>query len=318
MTSRAILIAGPTASGKSALALDLGARLSPDGGAVIVNADSMQVYRELRILTARPSAEDEARSPHRLYGVILAAEACSAMHWRELAMAEIRRAWAEGRTPIVVGGTGLYFRALIEGLAPVPDIPKGVREAARARHAELGAAALHAELAERDPAMAAKLHPGDSQRLIRAWEVIEATGVSLAEWQAGPAEAEAFEGRYLAFKLRVPRTELYARIDGRFLGMMEHGALAEVRSLADQGLDPGLPAMKAVGVPELLAHIRGPTGLEEAIEAAQRAGRRLAKRQTTWLRHQAADWRELDAQHLESLSDQIFPKIRQFLLTSPN
>ena len=315
MTKRAILIAGPTASGKSALALDVAERLEPQGGATIINADSMQVYRELRILTARPGPGDEARVPHRLYGVLPAAEPCSAMSWRSLALAELHTAWDAGRVPLVVGGTGLYFRALIEGLAPVPEIPADVREAARARHAQLGGESFREDLRRRDPVMAARLEPGDSQRLVRAWEVVEATGVALSEWQARPPEGDPFPAERLAFKLDLPREPLYARIDRRFAAMVEGGAVEEAAALGALGLDPSLPAMKAVGVPELLRHVRGEATLEEAVEEGQRASRRLAKRQMTWLRHQAADWSTLDAQHSESLSDKIFPIIRQFLLT---
>ncbi len=315
MTNRAILIAGPTASGKSALAIELAERLEPLGGATIINADSMQVYRELRILTARPGPGDEARAPHRLYGVIPAAEPCSAMSWRSLALAELHAAWDAGRVPLVVGGTGLYFRALIEGLAPVPEIPSEVREAARARHAQLGGEAFREELRRRDPALAARLDPGDSQRLVRAWEVVEATRVTLTEWQAQAPGGDPFPAQRLAFKLDVPREPLYARLDRRFAAMVEEGAVEEAVALGALGLDPSLPAMKAVGVPELLRHVRGDTTLEEAVQEGQRASRRLAKRQMTWLRYQAADWITLCAQHSESLSGQIFPNIRQFLLT---
>lgn len=318
MTDRAILIAGPTASGKSALAIEVAERLEPLGGATIINADSMQVYRELRILTARPSPGDEARVPHRLYGVIAAAEACSAMSWRSLALAELRVAWDAGRVPLVVGGTGLYFRALIEGLAPVPEIPPEVRQAARARHAQLGGEAFRENLRRRDPEMGARLDPGDRQRLVRAWEVVEATGVSLSEWQAQAPEGEPFPAERLAIKLEVPRQPLYARIDRRFAAMVDEGALEEAAALGALGLDPSLPAMKAVGVPELLRHVRGEATQAEAVQEGQRASRRLAKRQVTWLRHQAPDWTTLNAQHLESLSDQIFPNIRQFLLTGRN
>jgi tRNA dimethylallyltransferase len=318
LTKRAIFIAGPTASGKSRLALDLADGLAAHGGTVIVNADSMQVYRELRVMTARPSVADEARVPHRLYGVMPAAEACSAMRWRDLAAVEIDRAWAEGRLPIVVGGTGLYFRALLDGLAPVPPIPSDVRRAARGLHAQLGPAAFHARLGQRDPVMAARLETGDSQRLVRAWEVIEATGVSLAEWQRrSPADA-GFSAPHLRFVLEVPRAELVARIEERLASMIDGGALAEVRALGALGLDARLPAMKAAGVPELLKHLDGGCTLDEALGKAAAATRRLAKRQATWYRHQAADWTAVagrSAQYSESLEEKIFPIIRRFLLT---
>lgn len=315
MINRAILIAGPTASGKSGLAISLATKLAPFGGAVIINADSMQVYRELRVLTARPGPADEARAPHRLYGVMPAAEPCSAMSWRALALAELDSAWDAGRVPLVVGGTGLYFRALVDGLAPVPDIPPEVRAAAKAQLADLGGEAFLEELRRRDSATAARLNPGDSQRLVRAWEVVEATGVALSDWQAKPTGDEPFRAERLAIKLETPRADLYARIDRRFEDMVEGGALAEVAALDALGLDPTLPAMKAVGVPELRRHIAGETTLDAAIEEGQRASRRLAKRQMTWFRHQASDWQALNAQHSESLVDEIFPNIRQFLLT---
>ncbi len=318
MTNRAVFIAGPTASGKSRLALDLAERLAPDGGAVIINADSMQVYRELRVITARPSAADEARVPHRLYGVLPAARACSAMHWRGLAVAEIDAAWAQGRLPIVVGGTGLYLRALLDGLAPVPDIPAEVRGAARDLHGRIGGAAFHAKLRERDPVMAARLETGDSQRLIRAWEVVEATGVSLANWQARPAPGAGFAAPTLRCVLDVPRAELVARIEARLASMIDEGALAEVAELDALGLDEGLPAMKAAGVPELLGHLRGTFPLLEALARAAATTRRLAKRQVTWFRHQAADWSRVDgsiAQQSESFTEKIFPIVRRFLLT---
>lgn len=314
----ALLIAGPTASGKSRLALDLAERLASMGGAVIVNADSMQVYRELRVLTARPSTEDEARAPHRLYGVLSAAVACSAIRWRGLVMAEIERAWGEGRVPIVVGGTGLYFRALLDGLAPVPAIPDDVRRAARELHDRIGAESFHARLYVRDPTMAARLETGDGQRLIRAWEVLEATGVSLAEWQHRAEPNAGFAAPSLRFVLDVPRPEIWARIERRLAAMIEGGALSEVVALDALGLEPSLPAMKAAGVPELLAHVRGECSLEEAVERATAATRRLAKRQTTWFRHQAADWTRVEggsAQYSESFGDKIFPNIRRLLLT---
>jgi len=315
MTNRAILIAGPTASGKSGLAIEVAERLEALGGATIINADSMQVYRELRVLTARPSPGDEARAPHRLYGVMPAAERSSAMSWRTLALAELHAAWDAGRIPLVVGGTGLYFKALVEGLAPVPEIPPDVRDAARERLTQLGGKAFHDELRRRDPETASRLDPGDSQRLVRAWEVLEASGIALSEWQARAPEGERFPGERLAIKLDVPRQPLYARIDRRFAAMVEEGAANEVAALDALGLDPSLPAMKAVGVPEFRCHLRGEATLEEAVQAGQTASRRLAKRQMTWLRHQAADWATLDAQHSESLCDRIFPNIRQFLLT---
>ena len=330
-----VLVAGPTASGKSGLALALAEQF--DG--VVINADSMQVYRELAILTARPQPEALARAPHRLYGVLPGDEPCSAGRWRELALAEIEAALAARRLPIVVGGTGLYLKALERGLAALPEIPDEVRAEARARHGELGAAAFHAALAARDPVMGARLHLGDSQRTIRAWEVLEATGRSLADWQAEQG-GEAPPYRFLHVVLAPPRTALYAACDGRFEVMLERGALEEVRDLLALGLDPALPVMKALGVPELAAHLRGAVALDETVSRAQQATRRYAKRQMTWLRTQGAlasrsaeegqaegsdDRSEskkdavlvIESQYSQSLSVNIFNFIRDNLLTPP-
>ncbi len=305
-----IVIAGPTASGKSGLALALAEAF----GGVVINADSMQVYDVLRVVTARPSVEDEARAPHRLYGVLPPSVACSAALWRDRAEAEMLGAWAAGRLPIVVGGTGLYIRTLMRGISPVPAIPAAIRDEARARLSRLGNAAFHAELAARDPTMAARLDPGNSQRLVRAWEVIVATGRSLADWQADPMEG-AVPARWHSIALLPPRDWLYANCESRFQRMVEHGALDEVRALLDLDLDPALPAMKALGVPELASFLRGERSLEAAIAAANQATRNYAKRQMTWLRHQLDASEVVYAQFSESHRAEIFANIRQFLLT---
>ena len=293
MNRRAVLIAGPTASGKSALALALAERHR----GVVINADSMQVYRDLAILTARPEPDETARVPHRLYGILDAADACSAGRWHDLARAEIDTAWQTGRLPVLVGGTGLYFRTLLHGLAPVPAIPPAIRVRIRERLAAEGAGALHRELAERDPAMAARLRPTDSQRIVRALEVVEATGRSLAAYQEntepGALEAADREGRVLKVVLELPRDRLYRRIDARFESMVRQGALDEVRRLVARGLDPGLPAMKALGVAPLARHLAGEIDREEAVRLGQQESRRYAKRQTTWFRTQAGDWPRL-------------------------
>jgi tRNA dimethylallyltransferase len=281
-TPAVIVVGGPTASGKSALALDLAEAL--DG--VVINADSMQVYAELAILTARPGPADLARAPHRLYGELPASTRCSAAAWCDMALAEIGLAQKAGRRPIVVGGTGLYLRALTEGLSPVPPVPEEIRRATVELHETLGGEAFHAELMRWDPKMGQRLAPGDSQRMIRAWEVMVATNRSLADWQleagSGPPPGMVFDWVVLA----PPRDALYAACDGRFRAMVAAGALEEARALLALGLDPELPAMKAVGVPELAAHLRGEIELEAAIVRAQQATRNLAKRQTTWFRHQ--------------------------------
>lgn len=277
-----VLVAGPTASGKSALALDLTEAL--DG--VVINADSMQVYRDLSVVTARPRAEDLARAPHRLYGVVDGAERCSAARWRAMAITEIDAAHRDGRLPIVAGGTGLYLRALTEGFSDIPDVPDAIHATAVARHAELGGEAFHAALAERDPEMAARLNPGDSQRLVRAWEVLEATGRSLAEWQAGPVSGPPPGYRFLTIVLLPPRETLYAACDRRFAAMMESGAVEEVQALLARALDPRLPVMKVLGVPEIARFLDGETDRDTAIGQAQQATRRYAKRQMTWIRNQ--------------------------------
>ncbi|MEE8274187.1 MAG: tRNA (adenosine(37)-N6)-dimethylallyltransferase MiaA [Alphaproteobacteria bacterium] len=312
MSTAVVIVGGPTASGKSALALDLAEAL--DG--VVINADSMQVYRELRILTARPGPAAEARAPHRLYGVLPAAEACSAARWRDMALAEIAAARDAGRLPVLVGGTGLYFRALDKGLAPVPAIRPAVRAAARARHAELGGEAFHAALAGRDPEMAARLAPGDSQRLIRAWEVVEATGVSLAEWQRRQAPGDGASPSPVSLVLAPPRGELYTACDARFAAMVEAGALDEVAALDALGLAPELPAMKALGVRELRRHLAGELALDAAVAAAQQATRNYAKRQLTWFRNQMPEARLVESQYSQDLAPRFIEEIRRFLLTT--
>ena len=304
-----VVIAGPTASGKSALALDV----AEEFGGTIINADSMQVYRELRVLTARPTAADEARVPHRLFGTVSARDSYSVGHWLKEATAEIEAARAAARLPVVAGGTGLYLKALMEGLAAVPDIPDAVRAEARALYAELGGASFRAKLAEEDPVLAEAIPEGDSQRLIRAFEVVRATGRSLADWRDEHESRPA--ARFCTLVLAPPREILYAAIDRRFTAMMENGALAEVKALASLGLDPALRAMKAVGVAPLRRYLSGEIGLEEAEEAARRASRNYAKRQMTWLRHQISGAEILNAQYSKSLAPKIFSFIRHFLLT---
>lgn len=287
MTRDVVVIGGPTASGKSGMALDIAEAL----GGTVINADSMQLYADLDVLTARPGPADLARVPHRLYGVLPASERGSAARWRAMALAEIAAAHAAGRLPVVVGGTGLYLRSLMEGLSAVPAIPEEVRRAAHARLQDLGGEAFRAELVARDPA-SAKLNPGDTTRLTRAWEVLEATGHPLSHWQTRTAEG-APEG--LAFTVLVldpPREALYANCDRRFELMMGQGALEEVRRLDAQALEkslsPDLPALKALGVPELRRYLRNELSLDEAIALAQQSTRRYAKRQVTWFRHQLA------------------------------
>ncbi len=310
-----LAITGPTACGKSALAI----RIAETFDGVVINADSMQVYGDLRILSARPTPEEEARVPHRLFGVLPASRDCSAEQWRTLAVREIEAALALGKLPILVGGTGLYLRVLQRGLAAVPEIPEAVRAAVRQRQRTLDPQALHGELALRDPEMAARLKPADGQRIARALEVVEATGRSLADYQRMQTTVAA-DYDALAIAALPPRAALNARIEARLEKMLEEGALDEVRALLDQGLDPALPAMRAVGVPELASYLYGERTRAQALAAAQAATRRYAKRQRTWLRHQTP--RDFDkaamlyAQFSESLDPVIFNEIRWFLLTA--
>jgi tRNA dimethylallyltransferase len=284
--AKAVLIAGPTTSGKSALALRLAERI----GGTIVNADSMQVYRSLRIITARPSPEDERRVPHRLYGHVDAGTNYSVGQWCREAGAAIADITAAGRIPILVGGTGLYFKALTTGLAAVPPIPAEIRERVRARLAGEGVAPLYAELVERDPQTAHRLMPNDRSRIARALEVITATGRSLSDWHRD-GMPPLLDARYVAkVFITVEREELVARIEARFAAMLDAGALDEVRALAARGLDPLLPAMKAHGVPWLIRHLNGAIALDEAAAGAIMDTRRYAKRQVTWFRNQMKDW----------------------------
>jgi tRNA dimethylallyltransferase len=294
---RPILIAGPTASGKSALAL----AVAEKRGGVIVNADSMQVYRDLRIITARPNSAEEARVPHRLYGHVDAAENYSVGRWCQDVRAALEEAKTAGRMPILVGGTGLYFKALTQGLSAVPPTPPDIRAAVRARCDAEGAAALHAELARRDPATAARLKPGDRMRIARALEVLEATGRSLAEWHRDGLPAILDPGQALKIFLVIDRAELHRRIDARFDAMLAAGALEEVRALAARGLDPMLPAMKAHGVPWLRRHLAGEISLEAAAEGGKQDTRRYTKRQVTWFRHQMPGWAWLAPDEAETV-----------------
>jgi len=277
---RALILAGPTASGKSALALTIAER----HGGTIINADSMQIYRELRVITARPTPEEEARVQHRLYGVRPAAEAASVAWWRERALAEMAAVRAEGRLPILCGGTGLFFRALTHGLSAIPAVPAAAREEARRLLAERGAPALHAMLAAEDRETAARLRPSDSQRIARAWEVWRGTGRGLAAWQAGEGTGAA-PWHFAAIRLDPPRDALRAAIAARWHAMLRAGAMEEVRALVAAGLDPALPAMRAHGVPELAAHLAGRMTLEQASTRAILNTGQYTRRQATWFRH---------------------------------
>ena len=301
----AILIAGPTASGKSALALALAETL----GGTVINADSMQVYRDLRVITARPGPADEARAPHLLYGHVDAAENYSAGRWCVDAGVAIAQAQRAGRLPILVGCTGLYFTALTQGLAAVPSIPSNIRTAVRARLKAEGVAALYAELIRHDPAAVGRLMPGDRSRITRAFEVILATGRPLGDWHRDGLPPAVEPARAIKVFLSVERAELYRRIDARFEAMLSAGALDEVRLLAARVLDPALPAMKAHGVPWLIRHFAGEITLAEAAEGGKRDTRRYTKRQATWFRNQLPDWHWMTPKEAEDT-------VRQALATA--
>jgi tRNA dimethylallyltransferase len=289
---RPILIAGPTASGKSALALALAEQL----GGTIINADSMQVYRGLSVLTARPTAHDEARAPHALYGFVEGRDAYSAARYAADAARAIAHARAAGRTPIVVGGTGLYFKVLLEGLSPVPAIDPHVRAYWRAQATAHPAPELHALLAARDPVTAARLTPTDRQRIVRALEVLESTGRSLADWQREPGVPVLCEAETVRLLVLPDRPAQAARIAARFDEMMRAGALEEVRELLALGLSRELPVMRALGVAPLSAHLAGKLGLDEAIVMAKADTRKYARRQLTWLRRNMIAWNVISQQ----------------------
>lgn len=305
MTPRIWLIAGPTASGKSGLAL----RLAQATGAEIVGADALQLYRDIPVLSAAPTEAERAMVPHHLVGVADAADGWSAGRWLRAATAALEEIAGRGRPVVVVGGTGLYFRALTQGLAEVPPIPAAVRTQGEAEFEAMGEAAFRERLAGVDPAAAARISPGDRQRLVRAWEVQAATGRALSDWQADNSGALP-SGAWEAVAIEPDRQALYDRCDARFAGMMAQGALAEVAALAARNLSPALPALKAVGYPELAAQLRGELTPAQAMAAAQRETRRYAKRQSTWLRGQMADWPRITALDPDA-------QWRQFLALSP-
>ena len=300
---RAVLIAGPTASGKSALALSLAERL----GGTVINADSMQGYRDLRVLTARPTAEEERSIPHLLYGHVDAAENYSTGRWVADAARVLAEAEAAGRLPIFVGGTGLYFKALTQGLSDIPPVPADVRARVRGQAGGVPATELHARLAGVDPRTAAGLTPSDRQRVLRALEVFSATGRPLAEWQEKPGVPMVRPKEAAAVFLSVERDELRRRINDRFDAMLGAGALDEVRALAARALDPALPAMKAHGVPWLVRHLAGEVSLEEASAGGKADTRRYAKRQETWFRHQLKEFKWVDPERAMDYVLELIP-----------
>ena len=300
MDKRAVaLIAGPTASGKSALAL----ALTEMSDGVIINADASQVYSDLRLLSARPSADEEARAPHRLFGHVDGAEACSAARWAAEAKAEIDTAHAAGKLPILVGGTGLYIRTLLDGIAPVPEIDPDIRAAVRA----LPVTEAYAALALEDAVSAARLHPADTTRIARALEVVRSTGHPIAHWQAARSGGIGDAIHLAPLILLPPRDWLRARCDARFETMVDQGALAEVEALIARNLDPSLPMMRAIGVPEIADFLGKRIDRATMIARATAATRQYAKRQYTWFRQQPPEgWEraitQLDAVKIDSLA----------------
>jgi tRNA dimethylallyltransferase len=290
MEPRIWLIGGPTASGKTAISL----RLAREIGGEIINADSIQLYGDLRILSARPTPEEMAQAPHHLFGVAEGGEAWSVGAWRRAALPLIADIRARGASPILVGGTGLYFRSLTHGLADIPQAPPETRAEAEAQFEAMGEPAFRTRLGEIDPAAAARIAPGDRQRLVRAWEVYLAAGRPLSDLQAATLPPLA-AGDWRGVVVEPPRAELYARCDARLAAMFEAGAREEVSALMARGLDPALPVMKALGVAEIAAWEAGELSCDEALAAAQQSTRRYAKRQATWFRNQTPDWPRITA-----------------------
>lgn len=299
---RAILIAGPTASGKSGVALALAERL---GGSVI-NADSMQVYEDLRILTARPDDEEVARAPHRLYGTVAGSVAYNVGLWCADVVEVITQEETQGHLPIIVGGTGMYFKALLEGLSPIPEIPSDIRERWRQTARETDAGTLHEVLRDRDPIMAERLRPSDPQRIVRALEVWDATGQSLAIWQEEEGTGILTPDECLKFVLAPERTALHEKIDRRFDTMVDNGAVDEVERLLGQGLEPDLPIMRAHGVRPIAGVLRNDWSLEEAANQTKAETRQYAKRQFTWLRRNMIAWNWIEEKEMERFTAKIF------------
>jgi tRNA dimethylallyltransferase len=312
----AVIVAGPTCSGKSALALGLAERI----GGTVINADAMQVYSELRVLTARPTSEETARAPHALYGVRPAAEASTVGWWREAALAELTLSQQAGRIPILCGGTGMYLAALTTGIAPIPDPGEPARREARESLAELGAAGLHARLQLADPRTAETLRPSDGQRIARAWEVWRGTGRGLVSWQAERLPPAPWN--FAAIQLDPDRSILRAAIRSRFAHMLEQGAISEVEALLSLRLHPALPAMRAHGVPELAAYLAGDIRLDEAERRAILVTGQYTKRQATWFRHhQLAEPGRTHTIHaripgMRQFSESFLPDLMKFIVST--
>lgn len=285
MTKPIIILAGPTASGKSSCALDIAKQMD----SVIINADSKQVFKEIPIITAQPTEDEKRQVPHELYGIISSAEHCSVARWLALACESIRKAHAENKTPILVGGTGMYIKSLTDGLSQTPDTDEKIRQEARELLHEIGNEKFHAELARLDPEMATKLNVGDSQRILRAYEVVKQTGESLSVWQNRKTIPVFPKESFSQFLLLPTREQLYENCDKRFSKMVEDGAIEEVKNLMDMNLDKDLPAMRAYGVPEIIQYLKGEYTLDQAMDKAQQYTRNYVKRQLTWFKHQMKD-----------------------------
>lgn len=306
-----IVIGGPTASGKSALALEVAAEF----GGEIVNADSMQIYRDLQILTAQPRPEDIERIPHHLYGVLGVDERCSAGQWRTRALEAIADIHSSGALPIVVGGTGLYLRALVTGLHRMPSVPTAIRERLNTRLQAQGAGVLYAELTACDPETAAGLNEADGQRIVRALEIFAHTGRGLKSWQSGETEAAPDDLRFLTAVMLPPRDRLYEAVNGRFAWMVENGGVDEVRQMLYGSPDPDFPLLKAVGVPPVRMYLEGEIDRDRLLELGQRDTRRYAKRQMTWFRRQIIPEITIDTQYSEINLMEFFSDISKFVLT---
>jgi tRNA dimethylallyltransferase len=300
-----LVIAGPTASGKSGFALETADKYN----GVIINCDSMQVYSELRIITARPSSADESAIIHKLYGFIPVEEFFSVGIWRDIAIAEIEACWQSGKLPIITGGTGLYIKALMQGLSEMPKVSNEIREGVIAHREKIVPEAFHQELREFDPITAGRLNKADTQRVVRAFEVYAATECSLSDWHKKEQTTEPFSAHYQTIIFEPPRAELYAKCEDRLDWMLEIGVLDEVRALMDVNLDPGRPPMKALGVPEIVAYLNNDLTLDEALNAAKQSTRRYAKRQMTWFRNQIVHDYRINAQYSESLLGNILSNI---------
>lgn len=299
-----IVIAGPTASGKSALAIDIARKC--DG--VIINADSMQIYRDLHVLTARPHRDEMGGVSHLLYGVVEGRYPCSVGQWLERATEAAEQVWQAGQTPIMVGGTGMYLDAALNGISAIPDIPQSVRAQVTSERQEIGADAFYDKLVQADPVLAAKLYPTDTQRVLRAMEVVRHTQIPLSSWQKKPRTGQ-LNGQSATIAYLPPRDALYQNIERRFDAMVEKGAVDEVRLLLEQQLDVNLPVMKALGVGAFAEYLRGACTLSEAIELAKRDTRRYAKRQITWIRNNFISNIEVNELYSKSICEKIFPKI---------